>query len=212
MATISQRALIRHAIVATLKGNATVAAAVGTRIHPNRFAHWQEDELPAAGIYTLSETKLETGKNPDPDERRISLAIEIIVRENVYLDDILDELSSHFEAALVLPTIGNHMQAMQGQDTLLQLEYKGIELGLASEGARNLGVCVMSFDVDYTPPAFNAPLPNFLQAVTGWDLAPKPDGIPEAVDSITFAPFPQPPATAQPPIAQLVDAAFAAKE
>ena len=187
MELLHPRAAIRHAVVAVLQAHTGIAAALGPRIHPNRAAHWAEAELPAAGVYTLSEEPVESDLSPAPDERKMALVVEILVRDNVNLDDTLDALSALFEDALYLPAIGKAVQALGAADTLLVLRYTGTDIGFAAEGGRDMGVMVLNYEIEYGKPAVLPPLPDFLLGVTGWDVAPA-DGNMEAVDHIHFDP------------------------
>ena len=55
------RALIRHAVVRVLKENPATAALLSDRVYPDRVEHWLAEELPACGVYTLSEETLNSG-------------------------------------------------------------------------------------------------------------------------------------------------------
>ncbi|MDR2051136.1 MAG: hypothetical protein LBQ63_05120 [Deltaproteobacteria bacterium] len=189
------RALIRHAVVRTLKEHPAVAALLGERVYPNREEHWLQDELPAAGVYTLSEQALDSDVSPDPRERRIDLAVEILAGMSEAVDDTLDRLCLAVERALCLDAIGeamgaiiNEMRAAAGLppmekirrdgrllwpvDTLLTLKLTGTDIGIAVEGDRQIGVAVLSYDLEYDALAGAGPLPDFLLAMAGWDVEP----------------------------------------
>lgn len=177
------RTLIRHAVVALLK-KSPVGETLQGRIYANRTAHWLEEELPACGVYILDEDKLESKSSPAPDERKLSLVVEVLVRDNVNLDDTLDALSVGIEQALHLDPIGQEMLALGGTDTLLTLEYTGMATGQASDGSKDFGVMVISYDLEFSMPAILPDLPDFETANTGWHL--NQDEVPEAVDNIEF--------------------------
>jgi hypothetical protein len=193
MATTSLRRLIRHAVVKALQADAGLAALLGGRIFANRVEHWLPGDLPAAGVYTLSEEPLESDISPAPRERRISLVIELLARMSAKVDDALDGLAQAVEDALQLDAIGaamtalvNEQRAAAGQeslppvttggiprssavDTLLALKLTGIDVGIAVEGDRHIGVAALAYDLEYVLPK-DAPREEFLAGVSGWDV------------------------------------------
>ena len=76
---VHPRTLIRRAVCQVMREHDGLAALIGARIWPNRMEHWFRSELPAAGVYTVSEQRVESDTRPEPPERIISLADEIIV-------------------------------------------------------------------------------------------------------------------------------------
>ena len=212
------RVLIRRAIVRVLQESPVTAPLfggqpvvnddgeqifVGARIYPNREEHWQADELPACGVYTLSEEILDSDTWPDPGERRIDLIIEILSRKARRVDDTLDALTGAIESALSLDAIGDAMGRIANEaliaaglrpmekikkdgvwrwpvDTLLLLGLKGTDLGIAVDGDRQIGVAAMNYDLEYSTATLGLPpyesLPDFLLAMAGWDVEPH-DGV-----------------------------------
>ena len=204
------RTLIRHAVVRVLKENEDAAALFADRVFPNRAEQWLTDELPACGVYTLSEERLESDVSPDPCERRIDLGCELLARMSENVDDMLDALSLAVEEALQLDAIGAAMGAIVDEaraqaglpplepvmrdgvlrhpaDTLLLLELRSTSLGVAVDGNREIGVAVLNFDLEYEQPRLSIPLPDFLLAVSGWDVA-KPDGYIDMESRVEFEP------------------------
>ncbi|MCL1915673.1 MAG: hypothetical protein FWG17_03050 [Desulfovibrionaceae bacterium] len=207
-----RRALIRHAVVCVLKEDAGLAALTGGRVFPNREEHWLAGELPAIGVYALSEEVLDTDISPDPRERRISLIVEALVRMAEKADDKLDELAWAVEMALAaLGPVGAAMTALVNKalaaagkdplppatingiprssavDTLLSLTLKSTELGIAVDGNRQIGVAVLNFDLDYALSDFPPALPDFLLAASAWDVVPA-DGKADMESRVEFDP------------------------
>ena len=195
----SLRALIRHAVVQVLRQDVGLCALLSGRVFSNRVEHWLPGELPAAGVYTLVETALDSDISPQPDERRISLAVELLVHMSKKADDALDELAQAVEDALSLPAIGAAMTAIVNQkledegkaplppetiagiprssavDTLLLIKLTGIEIGVAVEGKRQIGVAALNYDLEYAVPwklAETDILQGVSQFISGWDAAP----------------------------------------
>lgn len=204
------RALIRHAVVRVLKENPDTAILLGERVFPNRAEHWLCDELPACGVYTLSEDTIESDVSPNPDERRIDLIVELLARNTARVDDVLDALTLAVENALRLDAIGDAMGRIINKalveeglppmekvkkdgdprwpvDTLLLLGLKSTDIGIAVDGNRQIGVAAMNFDLEYTPPEFPVPLADFLLAVSGWDVMPA-DGHIDMESRVEFEP------------------------
>lgn len=192
------RTLIRHALVARLKAFEPLAALCGGRIHANRVSPWSEDELPALGVYMLSEQCLETDIAPPPDERRLTLALEIIARANEGLEDTLDAISLALERALdTLDALGAEMEALGGEDCLLALAFEGSETALAEDGSRLAAVNAVSLTLDYRMPNTlpehdPALLPDFRVAATGWDLAHSDPRVIDAEDHTEMPGFNEP--------------------
>lgn len=219
---LHQRALIRHAVTRVLKQHKATAPLfggvltqpaegeaffAGARVHPNRAAHWLEAELPACGVYTLQETGLESDRRPDPDERRLTLVVEILADGgDEHVDDRLDALALAVETALGaggLDRIGAAMGAIYNAglppgmeppdtehgrhpaDTLTLLRYTGTDIGLAEDGSRPLGLASLVFELDYETPRRLAPLPEYLLGVTGWNLAHTDEAL-EAEDHLHY--------------------------
>ena len=215
-----QRTLIRHAVCELFLDSAPLAP-LGQRIFANRMAPWMESDLPACGIYVLQEENLETDRYPDPEERRLTLVVELLVRADERLDDRLDSLCLGVEQVISADAIGRHMGELvdyaladrcqppmpltrehrHPADSLLLLRLTGTDLVLAEDGNRTIGVAIMNFDVEYAPPPREMDLPDFLTGIVGWSLVVSDEAAGEvpihAVDKIEFpgtgdTPAPQP--------------------
>jgi hypothetical protein len=217
------RALIRHAVVRVLSGDERASALLSGGIYPNRSEHWPAHELPACGVYTLQEDTLETDVYPDPRERRITLVVEVLSYMSAGVDDALDALSLAVERALCLSAIGDAMgdivnaqlveaglppmekERRDGRilwpvDTLLTLHLTSTDIGIAADGDREIGVAALTYAMEYEAPRDGTPLPDFLLAVSGWDVE-EADGRIDMVSRVEFEPAPPPaPGTPQPGI------------
>ena len=94
---VHPRTLIRRAVCQVMREHDGLAALIGARIWPNRMEHWFRGELPAAGVYTVSEQRVESDTRPEPQERVISLAVELLGGELEAVDDTLDALCLQLE-------------------------------------------------------------------------------------------------------------------
>ena len=72
-------------------------------------------------------------------------------------------------------------------DTLLLLGLKSTDIGIAVDGNRQIGVAAMNFDLEYETPRLPIPLPDFLLAISGWDVEPH-DGVIDMVSRVEFEP------------------------
>lgn len=67
----------------------------------NRFRPiWQNEELPALGVYTLQETAEVLDEAPRRLKRVLTIAIEIVVQDDEKADDLLDALCLGVENAI----------------------------------------------------------------------------------------------------------------
>lgn len=194
------RALIRHAVVRVLKEHPDATALLGGRVFPNRMEHWLAEDLPAAGVYTLAEQHLDTGRSPDPDERGLDLVVEVLARQSLAVDDKLDALCLAVETALDFTAMGEAMHAIAAEsakkplpegwhasEMLLSLGLDSTEVGIAMQGERELGVAALKFELEYQWPKFPIPLSDFLLAATGWDVHPA-DGHIDMESRVEFDP------------------------
>ncbi len=204
---LHMRALIRQAVVNLLARDPACLPLLGGRVWPNRFEAWLSPELPAAGVYTTREEQLESTTSPDPDERKLSLEVELLAWADAGLDDTLDALALALEHALfsdhAIDALGREMAAIvearlgkapplqpngrSAVDTLLVLALSGTDMGIAVDGERQLGVACLAFSVEYAWPRLPGELNDFLLAVSGWDTAPA-DGRMEMFSRVAFAP------------------------
>lgn len=201
---LHMRALIRRGLVAVLLGNAALAARLGSRVYPNRVEHWWAQELPAAGVYTMSEDTVDSDISPDPDERKITLGLELLVQATENMDDHLDALCLLVERAVSIDAVGAAMTGIieaklpeplprdaRGRspvdNALLRIRLTGTDLGIAVDGERQTGVATLAFDVEYEAPRLPGRLDNFLLAATDWDVVPADDH-PEMQSLVAFEP------------------------
>ena len=204
---VHPRALIRHAVVRVLQNDPNAYTLLGGRVFPNRMEQWWQSELPACGVYTLSEEWLESDVSPDPEERRIDLVCELLCAADERADDVLDALCLALERALLLPAIGAAMGDILDEsrreaglepltpseraaldETLLQLAPQNTEIGIAVDDAeRQTAFAALNFNLDYRRLILPGDLPDFLLAVSGWDVEPH-DNVIDMVSRVEFEP------------------------
>lgn len=151
----------------------------GGRIYLNRFEAWDERELTTIGIYVVSEDPIETDKNPPPNERRLTVGVEIFSPEDQALEERLDIIASLVEHYYRLPPLGRLIKLQGGCDTLLKIDWLGNDRGYIPEGQRTIGANIMSFALEYQIPGEEAELPPYTQFKTDWK-ARTPNGDLEA--------------------------------
>jgi len=201
---LHMRALIRQGMVAVFLADAGIAASMRDRIFPNRVEQWWAEELPATGVYTLHEENVTTDKNPDPEERKLTMAVEVLTQATEQLDDLLDALALLIERAMSIDALGAAMTAIvesrlgkaverdgQGRSpvdaALLAIKLTGTETGIAVDGERQIGVSTLTFDIEYQAPVFTAEMDDFLLGCSGWDVATA-DGNIEMQSRVEFPP------------------------
>jgi hypothetical protein len=206
------RALIRRAVVRVLLEHEATSALLGDRVFPNREEHWLQDELPAAGVYTLSEERIDSDVSPDPEERRLSLVVETLARMSARVDDVLDALTLAVETALSeLDAVGEAMGAIVNEsreaagldplekvpaengdlelrwpcDTLRLIVLRSTDIGIAVDGDREIGAAAMNFDLEDAWPVERGEIADFLLGLTDWDVEPH-DGVIDMVSRVEF--------------------------
>lgn len=142
------RTFIRHAVVQVLKADAAVAALVGDRVYPNREDPWMSRELPALGVYALSESPVESDV-ANSEEHKLELVIEAIIMADAGIDDTLDALEAAITPCIRLDAIGAAIVSAGGRDTLLSCSWSGTTVELADDGKLLLGVATMTWGLEY---------------------------------------------------------------
>ncbi|MEF2145125.1 MAG: hypothetical protein V3573_06740 [Desulfovibrionaceae bacterium] len=173
------RSRIRQAVVAALLGK----TGAGSRVFASRTRPLASRQLPAIGVYALSEEADHQRTSPRTYERILQLAVDVITWEDAGLDAALDQLCVEIEAVLLPdPTLGGACE---------DFTYRRAEINLlpAQSSDPGKGAALLVFEATYSTDQPTPSLDDFRTAVAGWDLAPEPDGVPEAVDTITL---PQP--------------------
>lgn len=131
----------------------------------NRFRqYWQDEELPAIGVYTVSESNEIFDVAPRRLRRTLDLAIEIVLQSGDSTTDQLDELCSLVE------------QAMRFDETL---GGKASKCFLTStniiekpEGEMPTGSAIMTFEVTYLTEEIEGP--ENLRPFTGGNIKMRP--------------------------------------
>ena len=184
--------IIRQALVDRLRQSEELTAFVGGwkaapddeffaggRICLNRLEAWEERELTTIGVYMVGEDPIDTDINPPPDERRLTVGVEIFTQEDKDMEERLDFISALVEFYYTLPPLGRLIEAQGGKDTLLKIDWLGNDRGYLPEGQRTIGANIMSFALEYQIPWADEELPPFKIADTYWQ-AKTPEGELEA--------------------------------
>lgn len=184
------RAVIRRAVCALLAGSGFPGP-----VWPSREEPWLADELPVMGVYTTEERRLESDQSPEPDDRELTLVVELLDREALSpdaapLDDRLDELSLYPETTLFFEAVRDSVahgarEAGYGEadaSAMVQdFAYSMTAVGEAEDGRRVVACAVLTFALTYRMPAPVVDADRLKTIVSGWDLAdfPPPHGGPD---------------------------------
>lgn len=182
---VHPRALIRRAVCALLR-----ASGFPGPVFPSREEPWLAEELPCIGVYTTDETRQERDRSPEPDERELTLALDILDRENPDepLDDRLDALTLYPESALTFETVRDAVaQAAENACIepdgmpVLDFVYGSATIGEAEDGRRVVACATLTFRVTYRMPSPRVDADKLKTIISGWDLAdfPPPHGGPD---------------------------------
>ena len=183
------RTVIRRAACSLLE-----AAGFEGRAYPNQEEVWTLAQFPAAGVYTSEESPLDQdlhwGRDDGPDDRRLTLTVEILEnyeRQERSLDDRLDALSLIAEQALTFTAVRDAARAV-GVD-VLDLTWQGMRFDLADDGQTTVGCVTLTWSVEYRMPKAPGSIDLFVTGHIDWDLAGRegwPDGNLEATDIVTL--------------------------
>lgn len=199
MLPVHPRALIRRAVCALLR-----ASGFPGPVFPSREEPWLARELPSIGVYTTDETRRESDRSPEPDERDLTLAIDVLDREtrDEPLDDRLDALTLYAEATLSFETVRDAM-ALAAEDAgmdpesmpVLDFSYGSAAIGEAEDGSRIVACATLTFRLTYRMPPVPVDADKLKTIVSGWDLAdfPPPHGGPDGrleTENINRFPWP----------------------
>jgi hypothetical protein len=134
---LHQRQAIRTAIQNILSGKTSAE----TRVFRTRFTSFKRNELPAIGIYLLSETSDAQDSAPREYLRKATVAIEGIVRVSDQPDDEVDDLAEEIETAMnVDPTLFG----AASDSTLTATEMEVFE-----NGDQHIGAIRLQYEIKY---------------------------------------------------------------
>lgn len=168
------RAVLRRAVCGLLR-----AAGFPGPVYPNREEPWLAAELPAAGVYTTAESALDTDQSPPPDERGLTLTVDVLdeAAADLPLDDRLDALALLVERALTFQAVERAGQPVM----VLDLSRPDTAVGFADNGERLCACATLTYTLSYRAPQPEPGLDLFATGGAGWDLAdfPPPHGGPD---------------------------------
>jgi len=137
------RRQIRDAAVSALSGLTTS----GTRVFENRVYDLQDTDLPGLRIYTNNEdVEIASLGISRLLERSLELVVECCAKSTTF-DDTVDLMIQEVEVAIA---------ANQGMGGAKYVQLKRIEIEMAGEGEKPIGVARMTFEVPYIT-ALSAP-------------------------------------------------------
>ena len=90
------RQQIRDAVAAAVTGLATT----GSSVHKTRMFKFEDDDLPALGVYTLSEDIERDTMKSSRQRRMLRVAVQIAVKQVSAVDDAIDDIAVEVEEAL----------------------------------------------------------------------------------------------------------------
>lgn len=154
-----QRKAIRQVATYVLRN---AGSTLGERVYPNRSTPIQRAELPAAVLYTRSESSRLFNDSPRIFDRVVRLAVEVFCKPltaGALPDDELDIILDALEHAMLKDTtLGG-----TAEDVLLS----DLEVGFSADGSALQGAARITFDVAYKsefPEGSPEDLVDFIQA------------------------------------------------
>jgi hypothetical protein len=148
-----KRKEIRDAVVALLKKqheSGLYATDCEERVFSNRVSPYFQKELPAAGVFTLTETAEEHVKSPLIYRRNPQVVIEIVHELNESIDDAFDNMAAQVE--LAMSSAGWYLTSpVDGTDKLNDRKMlKGTDISINPNGEKPTGVCRIVYEMPYT--------------------------------------------------------------
>ncbi len=137
------RKLIRHAVVALLVGANTAA---GARVQPTRVEPHEEADLPALGVYTLTDPVDDDASTQTEEAHEVELEIIgwVAHSDQVSADDAMDDLAEQVEKAMKSdPYLGGNASEVRFRGTVMQV--------VEDDGRTDptVGIVVLRYDVKY---------------------------------------------------------------
>ncbi len=170
------RSLIRKALVKMFKKELH-EKNFNITVFENRVSAFLAEDLPCIAVYAESENILDEAKRPNPNERDLSINIDLLAREGENIDDDLDALSYFIEKILTIEKLDSVLDSMFEADglvssdiVLIEVTYENIAMGLIADDARVLGCASMAFSIKYELPK-RSELPDFNEFSFGMDMS-----------------------------------------
>lgn len=137
------RKLIRAAVVALLIGAGTAA---GARVKPTRVEPHKKGQLPAIGVYTLTDPVDEDRSTETEDAHELELEVVgwVAHTDALSADDAMDDIAEQIENAMKSdPFLG---------DKASEVRFRGTVMEVVEDDGRSdplIGVVVLKYDVKY---------------------------------------------------------------
>jgi len=131
----SSRQLIREDVVARLK---SAVSEVSDRVFKARAESLGEIEVPCICVYTRDEETQTLSSQPTIQNRKLNLAVEIIVSGTNEIDDELDALADKVEVEMLKCSAQAPASGLYSSVELSKTEMGFIDLGRKPTGAARL--------------------------------------------------------------------------
>lgn len=138
------RKLIRVAVVALLVAARTAA---GSRVNPTRVEPHKKSQLPAIGVYTLSDSVDEA--NSTATEAKHELELEVVAwvghTDSAPADDAMDDIAEQIENAM-------RSDPFLGGKAAHEVTFKGTAMEIVEDDGRSdptVGIVVLTYSVKY---------------------------------------------------------------
>jgi hypothetical protein len=129
------------------------------RVFANRVTPAFIDELPAIGVYTLTEQVERINASPIIYMRKPSVVIEILVESNSNIDDSLDYISAQVEQVMLSAGFLKNSEGVELLDGFIELGTT--EQAMADNGERQMGSSRTTYVLPYqTETPFDTDLEN----------------------------------------------------
>jgi hypothetical protein len=147
-----QRTYLRKAIAHILTADSELQPWLKGRVFANRADPWLVEELPALGVYLLSEEPLETTQAPPENRRQAELLIEIITHYDQTADDLIDKIQALIERAMLIDAIGAAMIALGTTDTLEEIAPPSFTMELLETDGAVSAAGILVYPITYIQP------------------------------------------------------------
>lgn len=136
-----KRKLIREEIVNALKNG--VSLVDSTSIFESRMEPiFESEKIPAIAVYTREETADSFNDVEKIYHRKLSLAVEVLVRGNTGSDDAIDAICEEIETVL-------HSVQQERSSNYQTIEYTGTEIAFIAEGRAPKAAARLTYTIDY---------------------------------------------------------------
>ena len=181
--------VFKKVLAAELKADPAFGDFTGGRVFLNRYDPFEERELMSAGLFVLSEERVDSDLARAPDVRRVSVQLEILAdAEADPWEEHLD-MAADLAEALILGSLAPLAEGLEAEglpDTLVEMRWLATETGYVVEAERVLAARLLSFWLEYEKAGPPDELPDFRTAATKWAARAGGREVPEADNLVEF--------------------------